>query len=132
VRGPGDGASLSRASACLSTVLIGSWAANGWAAWRGRGHRAGPGESGKSTIFKQMKLINLGSIPLEERKSYVVLVRTSVLSQMRALCKELQSLNASLITVRAVVGRCGSVAPRGQAEKRRRTTSLSAREHRWA
>lgn len=45
----------------------------------------GAGESGKSTIFKQMKIIYGSPFPLEERKLLVSVVHSNVISNMRAL-----------------------------------------------
>lgn len=55
----------------------------------------GPGESGKSTIFKQMKIIEgregRQGISEEERRGFTSIVRVNVLSQFKLLlqiCKE--------------------------------------------
>src|SRR5271167_3759179 len=55
----------------------------------------GPGESGKSTIFKQMKIIEgregRQGINEEERRSFTSIVRVNVLSQFKLLlqiCKD--------------------------------------------
>jgi len=47
----------------------------------------GAGESGKSTLFKQMHTIYGKGFPPEERKNYITTVFTNVVACMRALCE---------------------------------------------
>jgi len=47
----------------------------------------GAGESGKSTLFKQMHTIYGKGFPAEERKGYTTVVFTNVVACMRALCE---------------------------------------------
>jgi guanine nucleotide-binding protein subunit alpha len=50
----------------------------------------GAGESGKSTLFKQMTAIYGPGFPPEERKNYVCVVSTNLIACMRALCDAVQ------------------------------------------
>jgi len=45
----------------------------------------GAGESGKSTVAKQMKIIHLGGFDVEERKSYVPIIFTNIIYNMKTL-----------------------------------------------
>lgn len=63
----------------------------------------GPGESGKSTIFKQMKLIEsremgTGGYSVAEKQGYVQIVYDNIVSQMRVLLRVAQETNAELGT----------------------------------
>jgi len=51
----------------------------------------GPGESGKSTIFKQMKIIQKnGGFTEEERMNYKSIILGNLITQMKVLIKALQ------------------------------------------
>jgi GTPase SAR1 family protein len=47
----------------------------------------GAGESGKSTLFKQMITIYGHGFPVDERKSYCPVIFTNIIACMRALCE---------------------------------------------
>jgi GTPase SAR1 family protein len=47
----------------------------------------GAGESGKSTLFKQMITIYGNGFPVEERKTYAPVVHTNTIQCMKALCE---------------------------------------------
>ena len=49
----------------------------------------GAGESGKSTIFKQMKLLFGDGFTDEERNDHARVIRSNVLSEIAKLCKAL-------------------------------------------
>lgn len=49
----------------------------------------GAGESGKSTLFKQMITIYGKGFPVEERKNYTSIVFNNVISSMKVLCQNL-------------------------------------------
>ena len=52
----------------------------------------GAGESGKSTIAKQLKILHLKGFSADERNTYKAIVYNNVLSSMKALvtaCKDL-------------------------------------------
>jgi hypothetical protein len=52
----------------------------------------GAGESGKSTIFKQMRILH-GSPPTDDdQKMYGVIVRSNIITAMKKLCQLLRSL----------------------------------------
>jgi len=54
----------------------------------------GPGESGKSTIFKQMKIIQLdGGYSTDELEEFRPIVYANILSQMRVLIENLEGLD---------------------------------------
>ena len=48
----------------------------------------GAGESGKSTLLKQMTIINGSGFSEEERKNYIALVHSNILQSMKALLKQ--------------------------------------------
>jgi GTPase SAR1 family protein len=52
----------------------------------------GAGESGKSTLFKQMVTIYGPGWPVEERKSYTQVIFTNIVFCMRALCDATESI----------------------------------------
>jgi len=57
----------------------------------------GPGESGKSTIFKQMKIIQYrGGFSLEETLAFIYVIHSNCLSQMKLLITALQESNIPL------------------------------------
>lgn len=56
----------------------------------------GPGESGKSTIAKQMKLIHQDGFKDEERIGYTAVICKNVISSVRALVKAADQLGMSL------------------------------------
>jgi len=45
----------------------------------------GAGESGKSTVAKQLKIIHLGGFDEEERKTYIPIIHANILLSMKAL-----------------------------------------------
>jgi hypothetical protein len=53
----------------------------------------GAGESGKSTIFKQMRILHGSPRTDDDQKMYGVIVRQNVITAMRKLCPLLRSLN---------------------------------------
>ncbi|KAK0564088.1 guanine nucleotide-binding protein subunit alpha [Tilletia horrida] len=56
----------------------------------------GAGESGKSTILKQMKLINHGSYSREERLSYKDIIFSNTLQSMRVILDAMDNLDIPL------------------------------------
>lgn len=56
----------------------------------------GAGESGKSTILKQMKLINDGSYLPEERESYKEIIFSNTLQSMRVILDAMEMLDIPL------------------------------------
>jgi hypothetical protein len=52
----------------------------------------GAGESGKSTIFKQMRILHGSPRTDDDQKMYGVIVRSNVITAMRKLCAHLRSL----------------------------------------
>ncbi|UZJ54984.1 hypothetical protein CBS101457_004304 [Exobasidium rhododendri] len=56
----------------------------------------GAGESGKSTILKQMKLINNGSYTAEERESYKEIIFSNTLQSMRVILDAMETLDIPL------------------------------------
>jgi len=52
----------------------------------------GPGESGKSTIFKQMKIIGAGGYSHEELKSFRPIINSNCLTQMQVLISQMPLL----------------------------------------
>lgn len=52
----------------------------------------GAGESGKSTIFKQMRILYGSSRSDDDLKMYGVVIRSNVITAMRKLCSHLRSL----------------------------------------
>jgi len=56
----------------------------------------GAGESGKSTIAKQMKIIHLEGFKDEERLSYKSIIYNNVLASMKALVNACRDLNISV------------------------------------
>jgi len=64
----------------------------------------GPGESGKSTIFKQLKIIqDNGGYSKEELMSFVPLVRSNVISQMRVVLEAAALLKIELFSQEALM-----------------------------
>lgn len=56
----------------------------------------GAGESGKSTILKQLKLINHGAYSQEERLSYKEIVFSNTLQSMRVVLDAMENLDIPL------------------------------------
>jgi len=56
----------------------------------------GAGESGKSTIFKQVKIIHHSGFTEDECKSYKDRVRTNVIDSMKSLINATSKLNMPL------------------------------------
>ena len=52
----------------------------------------GAGESGKSTIFKQMRMLHGSPRSEDDLRMYGVVVRSNVITAMRKLCSHLRSL----------------------------------------
>ncbi|GAX18571.1 guanine nucleotide-binding protein G(o) subunit alpha [Fistulifera solaris] len=52
----------------------------------------GAGESGKSTIFKQMRILHGAPRSEEDQRMYGVVIRSNVITAMRKLCSHLRSL----------------------------------------
>lgn len=57
---------------------------------------AGAGESGKSTILKQMKLIHEGSYSPEERESFKEIIYSNTVQSMRVILEAMESLELPL------------------------------------
>lgn len=66
----------------------------------------GAGESGKSTILKQLKLINHGAYSVEERTSYKEIIYSNTLQSMRVVLDAMENLDIPLAD--------GSNAPRAE------------------
>ncbi|KAI4138110.1 MAG: hypothetical protein L6R35_007166 [Caloplaca aegaea] len=56
----------------------------------------GAGESGKSTILKQMKLINEGSYSRDERESFKEIIYSNTVQSMRVILEAMESLELPL------------------------------------
>lgn len=56
----------------------------------------GAGESGKSTIFKQMKIINAEGYSAEERKSYIGIIHSNTIQSMKTLIGAQDKVNIFL------------------------------------
>jgi guanine nucleotide-binding protein subunit alpha len=56
----------------------------------------GAGESGKSTILKQLKLINNGAYTNEERESYKEIIFSNTLQSMRVVLDAMENLDIPL------------------------------------
>jgi len=56
----------------------------------------GAGESGKSTIFKQMKIINKDGYSEAERKGFIGIVHSNTVQSMRSLIEGLQKLEIAM------------------------------------
>lgn len=56
----------------------------------------GAGESGKSTIFKQMKVINKNGYSEKERKEFIGIVHSNVFSSMKSLLEAFEKLDVSM------------------------------------
>jgi hypothetical protein len=52
----------------------------------------GAGESGKSTIFKQMRILHGAPRTEDDQRMYGVVVRSNIITAMRKLCTHLRSL----------------------------------------
>ena len=61
----------------------------------------GAGESGKSTVMRQMKLIYEGSYSRDERERFKEIIFTNILQSMRAILEAMESLEISLDDHRA-------------------------------
>lgn len=62
---------------------------------------AGAGESGKSTILKQMKLIHEGSYSRDERESFKEIIYSNTVQSMRVILEAMESLELPLDDQRA-------------------------------
>jgi guanine nucleotide-binding protein G(i) subunit alpha len=58
----------------------------------------GAGDSGKSTIAKQMKIIHLDGFSEDERKGYKTTIATNILTAMRTLIAQANKFNYHLST----------------------------------
>jgi guanine nucleotide-binding protein G(i) subunit alpha len=58
----------------------------------------GAGESGKSTVLKQMKLIHHGGYSEQERDSYKEIIYSNTVQSMRAVLDSLPALDLTLQT----------------------------------
>jgi len=56
----------------------------------------GAGESGKSTLFKQMKVINKGGYSDEERKSFIPVVHSNTIISMKTLITAFEQLGVTV------------------------------------
>lgn len=57
---------------------------------------AGAGESGKSTILKQMKLIHEGGYSRDERESFKEIIYSNTVQSMRVILEAMESLELPL------------------------------------
>ncbi|EFE41228.1 hypothetical protein TRV_04023 [Trichophyton verrucosum HKI 0517] len=64
-------------------------------------HTTGAGESGKSTILKQMKLIHEGSYSRDERESFKEIIFSNTVQSMRVILEAMESLELPLDDQRA-------------------------------
>ena len=55
--------------------------------------KKGAGESGKSTISKQMKIIHLSGFNEDERKSYIEIICSNIITSMKALVSAAEKLD---------------------------------------
>ncbi len=62
---------------------------------------AGAGESGKSTILKQMKLIHDNGYSREERESFKEIIYSNTVQSMRVILEAMESLELPLDDARA-------------------------------
>jgi guanine nucleotide-binding protein G(i) subunit alpha len=62
---------------------------------------AGAGESGKSTILKQMKLIHEGGYSRDERESFKEIIFSNTVQSMRVILEAMESLELPLDDQRA-------------------------------
>ena len=60
------------------------------------GRFAGAGESGKSTILKQMKLIHEGGYSRDERESFKEIIFSNTVQSMRVILEAMESLELPL------------------------------------
>jgi guanine nucleotide-binding protein G(i) subunit alpha len=63
--------------------------------------RIGAGESGKSTILKQMKLIHEGGYSRDERESFKEIIYSNTVQSMRVILEAMESLELPLDDQRA-------------------------------
>eukprot|EP01084_Bolivina_argentea_P155257 270562_1 len=56
----------------------------------------GPGDSGKTTILKQMRQIYLGIIPKNEIENYKIYIRQQIIQFIKILCKQSTILNETV------------------------------------
>lgn len=63
--------------------------------------REGAGESGKSTILKQMKLIHEGGYSRDERESFKEIIYSNTVQSMRVILEAMESLELPLDDQRA-------------------------------
>jgi len=56
----------------------------------------GAGESGKSTVAKQLKIIHLGGFDEAERRSYIPIIHTNVIYNMKALVMGARDMKISI------------------------------------
>lgn len=61
---------------------------------------AGAGESGKSTILKQMKLIHEGGYSRDERESFKEIIFSNTVQSMRVILEAMESLELPLSDAR--------------------------------
>ena len=59
-------------------------------------NRTGAGESGKSTILKQMKLIHEGGYSSDERESFKEIIFSNTVQSMRVILEAMESLEVPL------------------------------------
>lgn len=64
-------------------------------------HPTGAGESGKSTILKQMKLIHEGGYSRDERESFKEIIFSNTVQSMRVILEAMESLELPLDDQRA-------------------------------
>lgn len=57
----------------------------------------GAGESGKSTLLKQMRIIHDGGFQKDEKLSYREIINSNVIESMKSILSAMQKLNISLV-----------------------------------
>ena len=67
---------------------------------------AGTGESGKSTIAKQMKIIHLNGFTDEERKLYTNAIHNNVYLSMRSMIQAAREINAPITISEVIFSSC--------------------------
>ena len=63
---------------------------------------AGAGESGKSTIAKQMKILHLDGFTAKERKNHIPIIRNNAISAIQILIEATKTLNIPIEEVNKV------------------------------
>ena len=85
----------------IKMLLLGSWMRRVQIFLRMAKPRIGAGESGKSTILKQMKLIHEGGYSRDERESFKEIIFSNTVQSMRVILEAMESLELPLDDQRA-------------------------------